>query len=282
MSSLHRAPLCAALLLTAWALAGAALAQRPPLPKGDWGKRGPNQAEPKSWEGEGTVEAVQGGAVKLTSSRQELWIAKTVPGQSKVLVEGTAEPDFLRPGLSVKLSGTIDKKGTLDGEIAALEIFSPHGKGDIGLFLSGEDKPARNPGPGTYDIRGKVASFKEGLLTVTAGGKRITGKLADAAEIKVNLDQLSFAQQGDAIRVKLWFAEGAGPNPQQQRPGDAVAEEITITLAKPLTGTKKPAPRTTRASRPAATAPAEEKTPAARDDGFGAGAPKLEDLDQQK
>ena len=61
----------------------------------------------------------------------DTWVVN-VPANSTISVTGTAEPDYLHPGLYVKFSGELDKKGTvLAKEIDQLEIYTPSSKTDV-------------------------------------------------------------------------------------------------------------------------------------------------------
>jgi|GEM_PF-2153656 len=199
----------------------------------------------------GRIEAVGPGMLKMKTDNA-VWVVSIGRGQSKVQVEGTAEPDYLRAGLPVKFVGEIaDAKGALKGEIAELEIFSPQGKTAIGLFNKGGDagaKPVKTFGPGEYEIRGKVASFKDGELVVSVGPKKVSGKVASGLVIKVNVDDIAYAQAGDAVDVKGVYYEHGKPDPNLQKPGEAIGQEVSVKLAKPLASRKKTA-KTTKPPR---------------------------------
>ena len=227
-----------------------------------------------SLEASGTLEAVRGNVLEVKTPMLEIWHVQIDP-QAKVQVNGTAELDYLRPGLAVRFSGEIDKKGNLQGEVKDLEIFTPR-KGDLGLFETGaaEDaKPVRNAGAGSYQIRGKISKLKDGEITVTAG-KKVTGKLASDAKVTVNVSEVTYAQPGDGVKVQGQYNDPNRPNAERRIPGRAIASEVSITLAKPLVSKfKKPAssPRTPRPKR-SKEAPPDEG--GAIRDPFGGDAPK--------
>jgi hypothetical protein len=159
---------------------------------------------------------------------------QVVPLQCDVQVTGTADRSFLQPGLFVKFSGEMDAKGVLQDELKELEIFTPKGKNVTGIFPPGSDatvKPLNRFEPGKYDFRGRVMSYKDGELVVVAS-KKITSKVAMGAEIKVNVQDLSFASVNDELKIRGWNYERNIP--KQGRPGQAVAKVIEVTLAKPL------------------------------------------------
>src|SRR5829696_3381247 len=63
-------------------------------------------------EEKGTIEQLAPGKLQLKNGKNEIWNVSFGPN-TKLSVTGTAEMDYLRPGLNVKFQGEIDSKGTL-------------------------------------------------------------------------------------------------------------------------------------------------------------------------
>jgi len=215
---------------------------------------------------EGSFEGFAGNFLQV-KGKDAAYIVSVIP-QSKVNYIGTAEQDFLKSGLYVSLIGDIDEDGKLQADVAELEIFTPHANTGVGVFNPGSDaeaKPILKPAAGNYLFKGKLLSIKEGEIAVMAGTKKVTGKLAASASIKVNLNDISYAQVGDMVKLKgLEMPQPQQRQPQrpypqfpQQNPAAAgqnnpaavpnaapappkptVAEELTITGSKPLAGKK--------------------------------------------
>ena len=197
-----------------------------------------------SFEDKGTLEAVHGEAMQIRDSKSEPWLLN-IGAETKVTVEGEAERDCLRPGLFVQFTGKINKKGHLEEPLSEIEITSAQGKASLGLFPPDDVdglKPVRALTAGSYLVKGKLATFRDDELLVIAGRHKITGAVsADELKVKLNLDDTSLAQSGDEVKVKAWYYDNGRPNLNIGRRGTAMAEEITITLAKPLEATgKKP------------------------------------------
>jgi hypothetical protein len=197
-----------------------------------------------SFEDKGTLEAIQGDAMQMRDSKSEPWLLSIV-ADTKVTVEGEAERDCLRPGLFVQFTAKINKKGRLEEPLSEIEITSAQAKASMGIFPP-EDveglKPVRALTAGSYLVKGKIATFRDDELLVIAGRHRISGAVSpDDLKLKLNLDDTSLAQSGDEVKVKAWYYDMGRPNLNLGRRGNAMAEEITITLAKPLeSGGKKP------------------------------------------
>lgn len=202
---------------------------------------------PQSLDETGFVEAASGNALTAKLGKNPAsWVISVAPG-AKVLVTGTAEPSYLHSGLSIKFTTEFDKKGTaLPKEIEQIDIFTAAGKGSVGVFDStnaqSPDKPVRVPEDGkSYEIRTKVGSFKPETneLTVTVNGKKVVAKTSPSVAIKVESEDIGLAQEGDSVAVKGMYNPQQRPNPQAGQPGYVTAESVTVTLSKPLAGSKK-------------------------------------------
>lgn len=182
----------------------------------------------------GAVEAILGNVVKFRDSKENVWLLEVSP-QTTVSIEGEADASYLHPGLTVELTGTVNKELTLDEDIEQVEVVGGKGRPSLGLFSpddSDEDaKPLRNPEVGKYRIRGKVRRVKDGEMEVAAGRFKITGKLGDELKVKLNFDDARKAKFGDTMKVKAWYYDAT--KPILMRPGKALAEQIKITLSDP-------------------------------------------------
>jgi hypothetical protein len=196
----------------------------------------------ESLSAKGTVAAVSGEGVQLKVSDTEGWLVEIRPGETKIEVTGTAEPTYLRSGMHVRFVGEIDAKGNLEGDISEIEVFTPRGKNDLGLFNENDKgslaKPLRKFAAGKYQIRGKITSLKEHDIVVLAG-KKVTGTVAEVVQVKVTSDELDNVHEGDEVSVTGWYYPAN--KAADKKPGQAVADQLSITLAKPIAVGKKPA-----------------------------------------
>ena len=184
----------------------------------------------------------QGTAIQVRNSKNDVWVLQT-GDETKIAIEGEAEPECIRPGSFVQFTGDLDKKGKLTKEIAEIELLDVNGKPTIGVFSSDEATPEARPlktfGAGEYRIRGKVLSFRGGELVVMAGRSKLTAETSKELAVKVNSDNLGLAQSGDTVKVKAFYYPNARPIPATNRPGQGMAAEITITLSKPMVASGK-------------------------------------------
>jgi len=211
------------------------------------------------YEDTGTFEAMQENFIKIHDSKNDTWLLLSGDGTT-VTVEGEAEHDCLRGGTFVEFTGQIDKKGVLQKEPEEILLLDLGGKPSVGIFAAEtkeDSKPLRDPGAGTFRIKGRVVAYKDGQITLMAGRTKITGSIGEEVALKVYSDDIHKAQTGDEAKVKAWYYDNGKPISALNRPGRAVVEEITITLSKPLayTGKKarpstaKPTAKSSRASK---------------------------------
>jgi hypothetical protein len=185
---------------------------------------------------EGTLEGMQGNILKFRDSKQEVWLLQVSP-QSTVSIVGEADVSYLRPGLTVELTGKIDEEATIADPIAEIEVVNSKGRQPMGLFAVDETdedaKPVRSPTPGEYRVRGRITSVKDGALEIAAGRLKISATAAEDLKVILAVDDPRLAQFGDKTKVKAWYIDGGKPNPLVNTPGKAVAEEVNITLTNP-------------------------------------------------
>jgi hypothetical protein len=212
----------------------------------------PTPRDSLALEDTGTLEGMQGNFVIFRDSKDNLW-RLTVIGQTTMAIEGEADADYLRPGLTAELTGEVNEKSELTEPIKEIEIVSGKARPSLGLFPPDAEaaKPVREPEAGKYRIRGRVATFKDDELLIVAGRWKITGKVDKQLKVKLNVDDVRAAQRGDAMQVKAWHYDAQKPNPTFNRPGQALAEEVKITLTNPP-ATLKRSRTTSRPAKPAA------------------------------
>ncbi len=214
------------------------------------------QAPPNSleYEDDATVEVVQGNAIKIRDSKNEDWILQ-LDNDTKVRLTGEADIRWLQPGVYVRFTADIDKKGTLQKEIKEIEIISAEDRSALGFFTPAEGdeaaKPVRTPTEGTYLVKGKLSKIRDGQMLILAGNRQVAGKLAGECTLKLDIADHTLAQAGDSAKVKAWYFEGRRPVAAFNQPGQALAEEVTITLARPLAYTGKKSRSTVKSTRPA-------------------------------
>jgi hypothetical protein len=205
-----------------------------------------------SFEDEGSIDGMQGELVRMRDSKSDTWVLK-LDDATKVVVEGEADPGYLRPGVFVEFTGQIDRKGALQEPIEEIAITSAQGKNSMGLFAEDDEeglKPLKLPAPGTYRIRGKVVSYRNDEMTVLAGRAKISGKTSDDLKVKVKVDDLSLASTGDVIKVKAWYYETDRPNPAMGKSGSGLLQEIVVTMSKRLEHNGKKPRQSERPARP--------------------------------
>lgn len=219
--------------IASWVLlCGVGIAQDPTAP-----------ADSLPYENSGTLEEANDNAVRIMDEKNESWVVR-MGDDTDVKVEGDADRDCLRPGVIVQFTAKINEKGVLQGEVDELEIVSFQGKASSGGVFAPDDdpaaaKPVRVVKAGNYRIRGAIKTCKDGKMCLIAGRTKVAGALADDAEVTLSVHDASIAKTGDTVKVKGWYYPRQRPNANFNQPGNAMGQEVTITLAKPFTVGKK-------------------------------------------
>jgi hypothetical protein len=186
----------------------------------------------KAFNESGTLASDISQNALLLRNDNGTWLVR-LQNDTKTDIEGTAESSYLRPGMTVRFSGKLDKKFNVELPIKELVIFpTPQSKGGLGIFVGSGTKPVRKPESNKkYEIRGKVTQFKGGQIVVTAAGKKIWAELGKDVKIKYISHDLDEAKKGDGVKVSGWYYEQPVIG---QRQINAVATSVSITLSKPL------------------------------------------------
>jgi hypothetical protein len=169
--------------------------------------------------------------------------------KANIHVNGTAKADFVRPGLFVKFTAEVDKRGKAQDKVEELTIFTPSQQDIPGFWPEGTGPAAPEEGdgvgdfrpvippqmstgryltPGKYAVAGRITADRKGKFTLTTARRIFQFELAEEPKIEVDFADYSVAQQGDQISVKKgkMFAG---------RMGMAQASELAIKLSEPLT-----------------------------------------------
>jgi hypothetical protein len=184
------------------------------------------------------------------------WSVYVQPTTS-ILVTGTADPEFLKVGLTVQFQANLDKDHKAKDSVGELTLVTPSRENPAGIFAPGSSpqklsdpgsagkataKPAEKGGTeptfggaGMSRVVGRITKLHDNALTIRAGTKNVSIELAADLKIHVYLTDLKFASAGDSITIQGKEYKG--------KPGFCAADSLKITLAQPLTEKKKkPAP----------------------------------------
>ena len=160
---------------------------------------------------EGTIDAIDVGTIKVTAkdvAKHTLDIGKL----TDIRITGPANLDFLKPGQYVQLSALLDKKSQrVKDPVTMLLVFTP--TKDLVPGLSSDSSPAAVAAAGANEdvsidwkpcvMAGSISAIdgRKIILNVPNLGEHVAVALTETAKIDVNVDDLSLAHPGDAIRV---------------------------------------------------------------------------------
>lgn len=192
----------------------------------------------------GKVNEVGNGLIAITDAMNKQQLVQVLD-TTKVSIEGTAEGDFLGPGVFVQFSARVNGKGEVQGELSDLMVcdvndtarptFAPEDPALPNPFKDRKDKDLTAP----FFVRGRVMNNKAGKLQIAAPGVQLKATLAAAPKIKVAVRDYSLAQPGDDITV----------DGKEVQPAHIVATVVQINMAKPLAPKKKMLPMRKRPAK---------------------------------
>jgi hypothetical protein len=154
-------------------------------------------------------------------------------GTSKIGLKGNAGIEFVTPGSFVQFDVDLDEKGMPTAEVKKIQITTQSPINEPGIFSS--KGPDGKPGEaGTYFVRGTVRTNKDDTLTVSAGNKQMTVKVAAAITVPVTVADWRLAKPGDKLKGngKAYVVPNAPMTP-------VLGTQIEITAAMPITKGKK-------------------------------------------
>lgn len=160
-----------------------------------------------------------------------------VPRHTPIHVSGEATPDYLHPGLMVQftVSGRPQDQQAVE-TIHQLSVVTAasHGSAQTGSMANRSGEKAA-PAAAKKQQEGKTIVGQLGHLhgnqwPVVASGKTRQITLADDVTIKVTLTGSSLVSPGDKIAVRGEMVHG--------KPGTCIANDVQVTLGKPLQGSK--------------------------------------------
>lgn len=206
----------------------------------------------------GTIEGIMPGVLVVRDTQNMPWQV-AVQG-AKVEVTGTATADFLKTGMTVELTGTVDGHLAVKEKVSEMKIVTPSHDNPSGLFPAAgaeessvapdngkASKSTKRPSgtktakqgavtPGKYRIVGKLVVERGEKLTVQTGRNKVSLQLAENPKIDVAMSDLYVAAKGDRISAKgmqtVKMVKG-------QPVGQFKAAEVKVELAEPVEGIKK-------------------------------------------
>jgi hypothetical protein len=217
--------------------------------------------QPQNITVNGTITSVSGERIHVAARRTSRpWVVVLQSG-TRVTVIGTAEPGYLAPGMVLQFKAEMDEQGNPPAKVGEMTVVTASSQNPLGCFRLPADgsPPAANSavGAGTgvkharpkppakpdddlgsliapeYKINGKITSIDGSRLSLRAGKRTISIELAESPTIHVLLSDASRLLPGSRIE-----AIGQG----SRKAARCQADQVEVTLAKPLSGKKTASP----------------------------------------
>lgn len=169
---------------------------------------------PKKVKSKGKITAIAPGKIMLQDATKHLLTFNVLPDREVgITVQGKLTLADLKPGMLVRVEGPL-KMNALQEEVSKITVYSPNDGYEAGIAQETKDGPAV--------VTATLKLVKDGTLTLLAGKKRITAKLAKELAIEVDSKDYSLAPIGSPIE-----AEG-----YETKNGSVNAKKVVITVGK--------------------------------------------------
>jgi hypothetical protein len=189
----------------------------------------------------GTVKDVRPGLFQLAGDDGEQWLVQIAAQPKDIVYSGSADMTFLRPGMFVRISSKLNRRGQTDEKIGNWTAFTPKPDTKLGLiteqtrstdpnlFIDSKAEKRPKPKPSldpTYEIAGRITKVTRTEITIDAAGTQVRAQVADKSSVTLDLADLSYLRPGDKVEFSGWHVTG--------EKGRGWATKITATAAEPL------------------------------------------------
>lgn len=197
---------------------------------------------PKKVKAKGKITAIAPGKIMLQDATKHLLTFNVLPDREVgITVQGKLTLADLKPGMLVRVEGPL-KMNALQDEVSQITVYSPNDGYEAGIAQESKDGPAT--------VTATVKLVKDGTLTLLAGKKRLTAKLAKELAIEVDSKDYSLAPIGSPIE-----AEG-----YETKNGSVNAKKVVITVGKVEKQQTKPQESKPQVEKTAKTAKEKDET----------------------
>ena len=234
--------------------------------------------------GAGTIKGPAMGGMEVVAGGGERYVVHLEPQAQQIEYVGSAELSWLHPGLLVRFSAIVDKRGRLTEPVSHFDVITMRDGYQLGMVTgrpgtvtttrgavcfrtrsrkNPRSRPRRRrlPNRCTVTIIGRLGEVKNGKFQVSVPGKTLKGEIAEDAKVSVDYGNLSLVRPGDKIDFQGWSPVGMKQF--------VYASSITVTATEKLVGESKKKPRAkTRTTEADAEKPDAEK-PAQKPDKKG-------------
>ena len=207
----------------------------------------------------GKLKAIQRGIMIVTRDDGTDVMVQPPEDISSFQFVAEAKPQFLRPGMLVRFSGTFDRAGVAQSPIAKVELFQqlsakvPPNKRKFfvpGVHPDRRDmKKQQDTGIARCDVVGSLVGIDQsGVMMVRAGKVPVRMPLVQNATFEIRYNNLSLAQPGDAVKVSGFYnppdetkvAAGSFVITTDRVYGEPIAEESKKNVRKHRTRRRRP------------------------------------------
>jgi hypothetical protein len=199
----------------------------------------------------GIITAIGRGLLQVKTADGGQWVIRAPDSPQSVTVSGSAEPNWLSPGMFVKFTAVFNNKGVGQQPIQQLQVFTPGEMDQLGAFpaaganagnLFGE-KAEKKQKPqevtANFNVSGQLRGYRDGVILVAAGRALLRVPVAEKCSISVVVKGYQLMRVGDSVTIDAWYPAN------QKALGRAIANRLDVTaketFARPVPAGKRPA-----------------------------------------
>ena len=199
----------------------------------------------------GIITAIGRGVLQVKTADGGQWVIKAPDNPQQMTVSGSAEPNWLSPGMFVKFTAVFNNKGVGQQPIRQLQVFTPGEKDQLGAFpaaganagnlfgADAEKKQKPQEVTANFNVSGQLRGYRDGVMLVAAGRAVLRVPVAEKCSISVVVKGVPLMQIGDTVTIDAWYPAN------QKALGRAVANSLEVTakqpFARPVPAGKRPA-----------------------------------------
>lgn len=171
-------------------------------------------APPRRVKLKGQIAVVSLGKILVTDEQAKIRTFNILSDREVgIKVQGKMALADLKPGMLARVEGSL-KMNAIEGEVVKVTVYSNNDGYVAGIAQDAPDQPSI--------VTGTVKVLKDDVLTLMAGKKRITAKLAKDVAISIDSKDYTLAPTGSQIE-----ADG-----YETKDGSVNAKKVVITIGK--------------------------------------------------
>jgi hypothetical protein len=196
-----------------------------------------------------TIKGTARNVLQVVTESGETWLISVPRRPEQVLYQGTASPEWLRPGMIVRFEATLKldrKRSQAVDKLKKLTVVTLRPGVELNVYpeavpaeeaatddgtksrakITKKRRVRRGPITASCLVVGRLLEIKGNRIEVAAGRMPVRADVTEDLQVSVEVNDYRLSQPGDKVELSARYH----PNAK----GRAEGERLTITAAKPL------------------------------------------------